>query len=108
MRECGNETLTEITYLVLLSFHEPNYGYGIMQFLDQYTNGRVKPGAGTLYGVINTLYKKGWIELYAQDDRKKTYLITEQGKIILEKEIARLENNFLLGRSIMGGGKSDE
>lgn len=59
MREYGDETLTEITYLVLLAFYKPNHGYGVMQFLDKYTSGKVKPGAGTLYGIINTLKKKG-------------------------------------------------
>ena len=45
MRECGNEILTEISYLVLLAFCSPNHGYGVMQFLEEHTEGRVKPGA---------------------------------------------------------------
>lgn len=53
--QCGDETLTEITYLVLLAFYRPNHGYGVMQFLEEHTKGRVKPGAGTLYGAINSL-----------------------------------------------------
>lgn len=108
MREHGNETLTEITFLVLLAFFRPNHGYGVIQFLDQYTNGRVKPGAGTLYGIINTLSKRGEIELYSEDNRKKTYLITEKGKEVLRKEIVRLERNAELGKMIMNGGSRDE
>ncbi len=103
MREHGNEVLTETTFLVLLSFCKPNHGYGVMQFLDIYTNGRVRLGAGTLYGIINTLCKKGDIELYCEDNRKKTYLITENGKEKLEKEIIRLESNVVLGKQIMNG-----
>lgn len=71
MREYGNEALTETTFLVLLAFVKPNHGYGVMQFLDEHTNGRVKPGAGTLYGIVNTLYKKGDIEICSEDNRKK-------------------------------------
>lgn len=103
MRECGNETLTEVTYLILLAFYRPNHGYGVLQFLDKYTEGRVKPGAGTLYGAINSLLKKEWIALYNQDDRKKTYLITETGRSILERELKRLHQNYTLGQKIMNG-----
>lgn len=42
MHEYGNETLTEISYLVLLALYQPNHGYGIMQFLNTHTEGRVK------------------------------------------------------------------
>lgn len=108
MREYGNEALTETTFLVLLSFTKPNHGYGVMQFLDEHTNGRVKPGAGTLYGIVNTLYKKGDIELYSEDNRKKIYLITEKGKEILKKEIVRLESNVKLGKKIMSGRDVNE
>lgn len=108
MREYGNETLTEITFLVLLAFFQPNHGYGVIQFLDKYTNGRVKPGAGTLYGIINTLSKRGEIELCCEDNRKKTYSITEKGREVLRKEIYRLESNLALGKAIMNGGNMDE
>ena len=81
MRECGNEILTEISYLVLLAFCSPNHGYGVMQFLEEHTEGRVKPGAGTLYGAVNALLKKEWIALYA-----------------------RLKLNYTLGQQILNGG----
>lgn len=102
MHEYGNETLTEISYLVLLALYHPNHGYGIMQFLDVHTGGRVKPGAGTLYGAINLLEKKGWISLITQENRKKIYQITEEGKQILHREIQRLEENSRLGKIIIG------
>lgn len=108
MRECGDETLTEITYLVLLAFYRPNHGYGVMQFLEEHTKGRVKPGAGTLYGAINSLVKKEWIKPYAQEDRKKIYLITDLGKIILEKEVMRLRQNYTLGNQTIYGGDEYE
>lgn len=108
MREYGNDTLTEVTFLVLLSFFKPNHGYEVIHFLDKYTNGRVKPGAGTLYGIINTLYKRGYIDLYLEDNRRKIYLITEEGKAVLKKEIFRLENNLALGKRIMEGGNMYE
>lgn len=104
MRECGENKLTEITFLVLLAFFKPCHGYGVMQFLDKNTEGRIRPGAGTLYGVINTLIKKKWIELYEQDERKKVYLITDKGKEIVEEETERIKQNYLLAKDIIGGG----
>lgn len=108
MHEYGNETLTEISYLVLLALYQPNHGYGIMQFLNTHTEGRVKPGAGTLYGAINLLEKKGWIALLSKENRKKTYQITEEGKRILQQEILRLKGNYQLGEAIMNGGADGE
>lgn len=101
MHEYGSETLTEISYLVLLSLYHPNHGYGIMRFLEEHTDGRVQPGAGTLYGAINQLEKKGWISLISQENRRKTYQVTGEGKRILQQETQRLKENYLLGETIL-------
>lgn len=103
MRECGNEVLTEVTYLILLAFCTPNHGYGVLRFLDENTDGRVKPGAGTLYGAVNALIKKEWIQLCEQESRKKIYLITEAGRAVLERETETLKQNYRLGIQILGG-----
>lgn len=50
--------LTEAVYYILLALRKPNHGYGIIQEVEQLTNGRVVLGAGTLYGAIQTLLKK--------------------------------------------------
>lgn len=51
------------------------------------------------------MIKKGWIALYDPDERRKTYLITDKGKEILEKEVGRLKQNLILGQQIMKGGR---
>lgn len=97
--------LTESTFLVLLSVFSPNHGYGIMQFIEQETQGRVVLGAGTLYGAINTLLEKGWILPYGgQDGRKKEYLITEEGKKIVNTELIRLEQLYQSASKIVKEG----
>ena len=53
--------LTEVTFYILLSLYCPRHGYAVMQFIEEKTNGRLTLGAGTLYGALNTLLKKGWI-----------------------------------------------
>ena len=50
--------LTEATLYILLSVYTPNHGYGIMQFIEKETEGRLVLGAGTLYGALNNLLKK--------------------------------------------------
>lgn len=47
--------LTEAVYYILLAVRKPNHGYGIIQEVEQLTNGRVVLGAGTLYGAVQTL-----------------------------------------------------
>jgi len=85
--------LTETTFLVLLSTYIPNHGYGIMQFIERETDGRVVLGAGSLYGAINTLQKKKWIVPMGNEvpgSNKKEYVISDLGRQIAENEIKRI------------------
>lgn len=102
--------LTETTFLVLLALYKPNHGYGIMQFIDQETNGRVVLGAGTLYGAIHALVKKNWVTpLEAEsDNKKKEYRITDTGKQKAEEELQRMREVLQLASTIMGGTKANE
>ncbi len=101
----SNTALTEAVYYVLLSLMQPMHGYGIMQNVEQLSNGRVKLAAGTLYGAINTLLEKGWIIAMPgeKDSRKKEYQITEQGKQTLETELIRLRELIENGNRILEG-----
>ena len=96
--------LTEVTFFVLLSLYEPRHGYAIMQFIEEKTNGRLVLGAGSLYGAIDSLCKKGWIELYDDSDvHKKEYRITDLGRQIAEQELARLKEITRIAEEIIGG-----
>lgn len=85
--------LTEAVFYILLALYQPIHGYGIMQYVNEMSNGRVSLGAGTLYGAINTLIQKNWIKALPvqKGKRKKEYEITELGKQIVEVELLRLE-----------------
>lgn len=98
--------LTEVTLYILLALYKPNHGYGIMQFIETETEGRLILGAGTLYGAINTLVDKQWIELYSEEGtkKKKTYVITELGKEKVIGELDRLRQVLKKGQSIVNGG----
>lgn len=93
--------LTEVTLYILLALYNPNPGYGIMQFVEEKTNGRLILGAGTLYGAINTLVDKKWIQLVSEEKKKKNYLITGLGKEIVSKELKRLNDVLKLANQIV-------
>jgi DNA-binding PadR family transcriptional regulator len=86
----NNGPLTEAAYYILLSLYKSLHGYGIMQNVATISNGRVNLGAGTLYGALNSLLKKGLIVETIQYDRKKEYLITPSGRSAVDSEIYRL------------------
>ena len=84
--------LTEVTFYILLSLYTPKHGYAVMQFVEEKTGGRLSLGAGTLYGALNSLQDKKWIEPYGDSEgRKKEYHITAQGKEIAEKELEEVK-----------------
>lgn len=95
--------MTETTLLVLLAVYQPNHGYGIMQFIEKETGGRVVLGAGTLYGAINALVKKKWITPFGveADSRKKDYVITDEGKQKVTEETKRMDEVRKLASAII-------
>lgn len=96
--------LTEVTFYILLSLYEPKHGYAVMQFIEEKTNGRLSLGAGTLYGALNSLQDKEWIEPCGDSEgRKKEYVITAHGKQIAEKELHRLNELLQMANEIVGG-----
>lgn len=108
MQEKDNP-LTEAVYYILLAVRKPNHGYGIIQEVERLTKGRVVLGPGTLYGAIQTLQKKGWIQIYSVDmesRKKKEYLITDLGKNAFEAERLRLEE-LLANARLMEGEDND-
>ena len=99
-----NISLTESMYYILISLTKPNHGYGIMQQVEEMTNGRVVLGPGTLYGALNTLLEKRWIEIFSQDDesrKKKEYLLTDSGREVIKNEMLRLEELLTNGKKVM-------
>jgi len=97
--------LTEAVFYILLALYTPMHGYRIMQTVRELSSGRVDLGAGTLYGALNTLLEKKWIQPVAgeQDSRKKEYEITGMGKSIVNAEIKRLQELLETGKRIAGG-----
>jgi len=92
--------LTEATYYIMLALIEPLHGYGVMQKVEQISQGTVKVGPGTLYGVFATLEKEGLIIKVKEEDRRKCYALTDKGRRVLAMQIQRLEIMHANGATI--------
>ena len=85
-----NTPMTEAMYYLLLALLRPAHGYRLMQQVGEASGGRITMGAGTMYGLLSKLEKEGLIELQKQDERRKTYALTQLGKEALRTEYRRL------------------
>lgn len=95
--------LTEAVFYILLSLHKRMHGYAIMQNIERITRGRVVLGAGTLYGAINALVQKRWIDAAVATGgnvRKKEYFITESGRTVFLTEMERLRELIANGECL--------
>ncbi|TDL75823.1 PadR family transcriptional regulator [Rhodococcus qingshengii] len=102
MNRDKNLPLTETTYYILLSLLEPSHGYIIMQKVEELSNQQVKIAAGTLYGAIENLLKQKLIEsVKSEDKRRKTYVITDKGKEILQLDLLRMEHMVSITKNLM-------
>ena len=104
-KEMPQLALTEAVFYILLALQKPLHGYGIIQNVEELSKGRVKLAAGTLYGALNSLVDKGWIDALPEnpESRKKEYVITKNGLSILKEELARLTELVDNGNRLLGG-----
>jgi DNA-binding PadR family transcriptional regulator len=69
--------MREQTYLVLLALTDgPLHGYGVISCVRQISDGRVRLGAGTLYGALDRLAGEGLVSVVKEevvDGRNRRY-----------------------------------
>ncbi len=100
--------MTETTYYTLLAVTDKRHGYAIMQFVNELTKGRIQLGTGTLYTMVARLTADGIIEIVPSEEGKKSYLLTETGKELLERETKRLECQLADGTEVLGRTEEGE
>lgn len=93
--------MSETMFYILFSLQEERHGYGIMQYVEELTHGRIKLGAGTIYQSISKLEKDGLILPTKESDRKKEYIITEAGREILVEEGKRICELYEMARGLL-------
>lgn len=84
------QTLTEPMYYILLALTEECCGVDIMEKVKTISHGRVLVGPGTLYAMLAKFEENGVIRMTASEGRRKSYIITETGREMLQKEYDRL------------------
>lgn len=84
------QTLTEQMYYVLLCLRQECYGMDIMEKIPAMTDGRVKVGSGTLYHLLEEFLQAGMIRQTKAEGRRRSYLLTDQGRQVLAAEYRRL------------------
>lgn len=84
------QTLTEPMYYILLALTEECCGVDIMEKVKAISHGRVLVGPGTLYAMLAKFEENGVIQMTASEGRRKSYIITETGREMLQKEYDRL------------------
>lgn len=99
--------ITEQSYLVLLALaEEPRHGYGVVQAVLELSDGSVKLGAGTLYGILDRLVAAGMAEASGEivvDGRlRRYYRLTEAGLDALSKETARIKALARRAQRVLG------
>ena len=100
--------LREATYLILTALADgERHGYGIVQEIETISDGRVRLGAGTLYGALERLSADDMIDATREeivDGRtRRYYRITRRGRGVLIEEIERLEANVSAARLRLAG-----
>ena len=84
------KTLTEQMFYMLLCLHEECRGVDILEMVRTLTGGRVNIGSGTLYDLLEQFVKEGAIKETKAEGRRRSYIITEKGRQMLDKEYERL------------------
>lgn len=82
------EQLTDSMFYIMAALTKPRHGYAIMSLIEETTNGAITIGPASMYTIIKKLLKQEWIYLYdGSDSRRKTYLLTEKGRDVLEEDV---------------------
>ncbi|OCA87778.1 PadR family transcriptional regulator [Bacillus sp. FJAT-27225] len=84
--------LTDTSFYILLSLVEARHGYLIMKNIEELTNNEFTIGPASMYTTIKKLLSAGMIEQLGEEvDKRKTYIATEKGLELLNKNITRRE-----------------
>ena len=95
-------TLTEQMFYVLLCLKTECYGMDILDRVPTMTNGRVTVGSGTLYNLLEQFLDAGMIIETKVQGRRRSYLLTEKGKDMLDAEYDRIVAQAQDYRAIFG------
>lgn len=85
------QTLTEQMFYILICLQTECCGIDIMDMVKKMTDGRVNVGPGTLYNLLEQFMDERIIAFTKSVGKKRSYVITDKGRLLLEKEYVRLK-----------------
>ena len=98
------EMLTESMFYVLMSFSRgPMCGIDVAEDIARRTGGRLRMGPATLYTVLGKFEKEKYIKEIAVEGRKRTYQITDKGRMAYQEELTRLYQCIADAEQAKGG-----
>lgn len=86
--------MTETGFYILLCLQQPMHGYGIVQQVEQLTDGEIRLSPGTMYGTLSKMEKDQLIRFVREEEKRKIYCITQLGREVLQLEMRRIERLF--------------
>src|SRR6476620_11060356 len=98
-------------YILLALAEGDRHGLAIARDVQQLSDGRVRLWPATLYGSLDELRSRKWIEELdehpeAQSERKRYYRITRTGRQVLTDEAERLGRLARLARARIRTGEA--
>ena len=100
------QTLTEQMFYTLLCLKDECYGMDILDRVPAMTNQRVNVGSGTLYTLLEQFLEAEMIRETKVEGRKRSYILTDKGREMLEKECDRLIAQLKDYQLIFGKGEA--
>ena len=95
-------TLTEQMFYVLLCLKNECYGMDILDRVPAMTGNRVSVGSGTLYNLLEQFLAEGFIRETKVEGRRRSYILTDKGREMLDKEYERIQAQVMDYRRIFG------
>jgi DNA-binding PadR family transcriptional regulator len=89
-------------FYTLLCLKEECYGMDILDRVPAMTNHRVNVGSGTLYTLLEQFLEARMIRETKVEGRRRSYILTEKGLEMLEKECERIKAQLADYEKIFG------
>ena len=96
------QTLTEQMFYILLCLRQECCGMDMLDRIPTMTDGRVSVGSGTLYNLLEQFLEAGMIRETRVEGRRRSYILTDHGREVLDREYRRISAQAEDYRRIFG------
>lgn len=97
--------MTETGFYILFCLQKEMHGYNIGLRVKEMTNGEVLISPGTMYGTLSKMEKDKLITFVKEEDKRKSYIITDLGRDVLELELMRIDRLYKNSKGVRYDGR---